>query len=260
MSMKNVDLYYFSGTGNTRLVVERMVEIFRKNGVDVTLKKIEGSRPEDVDLDHTLGIGFPVAILSTYSFVWDFINALPEAQGTEVFMVDTLGGYSRGIVGPLRNILEKKGYKPIGACEIVMPLNIFYIQDKAVCDEKVKKGLQRAEKYTHALLEGKSQWGRVPIFSDAMKTVSMGGLKLAAWGPHQRYLKFRVNQSLCNGCGTCADLCPVGNIKMDEHPVTGDNCQYCMRCASFCPRGAIPCFINYRGKTYAAMKPGEMLK
>ena len=117
MSMKNVDLYYFSGTGNTRLVVERMVEIFRKNGVDVTLKKIEGSRPEDVDLDHTLGIGFPVAILSTYSFVWDFINALPEAQGTEVFMVDTLGGYSRGIVGPLRNILEKKGYGECLRCK-----------------------------------------------------------------------------------------------------------------------------------------------
>lgn len=73
-------------------------------------------------------------------------------------------------------------------------------------------------------------------------------------------LKFRVNPSLCNGCGTCADLCPVGNIKMDEQPVTGDNCQYCMRCVSFCPREAIPCFINYKGKTYAAMGPGEMLK
>lgn len=187
MSIKNVDLYYFSGTGNTRLVVEMMAEIFRKNGVDAMLHKIEDSRPDDVDLDHKLGIGFPVAILSTYSFVWDFINALPESQGTEVFMVDTLGGCSGGIVGPLRKILEKKGYKPIGACEIVMPLNIFYIQDRAVCEEQVQKGLQRAEKYAHALLEGKSQWGRVPVLSDAMKTVSRGGLKLAAWGPHQRH-------------------------------------------------------------------------
>ncbi|KAF5079789.1 hypothetical protein DSECCO2_126360 [anaerobic digester metagenome] len=260
MSMENIDMYYFSGTGNTRLVVERMMEVFRDSGVKTTLQKIEDSKTGDVDLNHTLGIGFPVAILSTYSFVWDFINGLPEAHGTEIFMVDTLGGCSGGIVGPLRKILEKKGYKTIGACEIVMPLNIFYIQDSETCKTKVQRGLMKAEEYAHALVEGRARWGRVPVFSDVMKTVSMGGLKLAAWGPHQRYLKFRVERSLCNLCGTCADLCPVGNIKMEEHPVAGDNCQYCMRCVSFCPLGAIPCIMNYRGKTYSAMNHGEMLK
>lgn len=47
-------------------------------------------------------MGFPVAVLSTYPFVWNFITSLASAFGTEIFMVDTLGGFSGGIVGPVR--------------------------------------------------------------------------------------------------------------------------------------------------------------
>ena len=127
-----IDFYYFSGTGNTLLVVKKMKDIFTENGVPVNLHKIEKSKPEDVNLNHTLGLGFPIAELSTYNFVWKFIRALPETdQDTEIFMVDTLAGFSGGIVGPVHEIVRKKGYNPIGVEEIVMPPNIFYIQDNS---------------------------------------------------------------------------------------------------------------------------------
>ena len=160
----NIDLYYFSGTGNTLLVVRKMAEIFQWEGYNVNLEKIELSKGFDVNTEHTIGLGFPVAILSTYNLVWDFIKSLPEVQGTEIFMVDTMGGYSGGLVGPLRTILEGKGYQPIGACEIVMPVNIFFIQDDKTNMEKVKKGLEMAEKYATTLIEERSRGGRVPFF------------------------------------------------------------------------------------------------
>ncbi|MEN4018745.1 MAG: hypothetical protein PQ975_05825 [Methanobacterium sp.] len=57
-------------------------------------------------------------------------------------------------------------------------------------------------------------------------------------------------------CGMCVKLCPVDNIRMEKgkYPENLMHCQYCLRCTSFCPKQAIPCKINYKGKTYRAVK------
>jgi len=258
-----VDFYYFSGTGNTLLVVKKMRDVFTQEGIQVDLHKIEDSNPEDMDLNHTIGLGFPIAEMSTYNFVWKFIKALPEtALTTEIFMVDTLAGFSGGMVGPLREILKKKGYLPIGAKEIVMPVNIFYVQDEDTCQEKVEKGLENAEKYAQDIIHGRSKWGRVPVLSDAMYYASITGLKLTETNLNQKLLRLETDEEECNKCGICYKLCPVDNITMEdeEYPKHDFNCEYCLRCTSLCPRGAISCPVNYKGKTYHAVKAKEFLK
>lgn len=260
MKSKQVQFFYFSGTGNTLLVVKQMQKVLEEFGAEVELHRIEESSPQDVDISKTIGIGFPVAILSTYPLVWDFIESLPRTEGTEIFMVDTMGGFSGGIVGPMHRKVKKRGYHPIGACEIVMPSNIFYIQDQGTSNQKIKKGLQSADEYARSLVEGKTTWGRVPVISDFIYLLSMVSWKLTAWKQHQRYLKFKSHLEKCNQCGICADLCPTGNIIMDNYPVTGNQCNYCLRCVSFCPAGSIPCFFNYKGKTYRAVKATDLLE
>lgn len=69
-----------------------MVEIFKKNDINVNLYPIEKSDSAEINLNHTIGLAFPVAGLSTYPFVWKFLESLPEANGTSAFMLDTLGG------------------------------------------------------------------------------------------------------------------------------------------------------------------------
>ncbi len=250
-----IDFYFFSGTGNTLLVVKKMRDTFKEKGIDVNLHKIEGSNPDEINLEHVIGIAFPVAVFSTYPFVWDFIKALPDTTGTEIFMVDTLGGFSGGIVGPLREIVKKKGYTPIGAMEIQMPPNIFYIQDEETNQSKVEKGLITAKMYALDLMNGKTKWERFPVLSDAMRLFSIGALKLTEIDLHQKFFIFDADDEKCSKCGICVDLCPVKNIKMEEneYPKHSLNCQYCLRCTSFCPRQAIPCKFNYKRKTYHAV-------
>ncbi|AXV37037.1 MAG: 4Fe-4S ferredoxin [Methanobacterium sp. BRmetb2] len=260
--MKNIDFYYFSGTGNTYLVIKKMTEIFKKNSVETRLFRIEDSSPNDINLNHTIGLGFPVAEFSTFSFVWKFIKNLPKSQGTKIFMVDTLAGFSGGMVGPLRVIVKKKGYTPIGAKEIIMPPNIFYIQDESTNKEKVEKGLVEAGKYAWDIIEGRSRWGRVPVLSDAIYYASILGLKLTHSHINQKYFHIKVNEEKCSKCGLCAELCPVNNIQWSEgkYPVSLINCEYCLRCTSFCSNGAISPSFNYKGKTYRAVKAKDLLR
>ena len=256
-----VDFYYFSGTGNTLLVVKKMQETLQEEGIEVELHKIEDSDPSRIDIEHTIGLAFPIAAFSTYPFVWEFIRGLPRAHGTEIFMVDTLGGFSGGIVGPLREIMKKKGYLPIGAEEIIMPPNIFYIQDEKTCQKKIAKGLSMADNYASKLVKGSAVWGRVPVLSDFMYTLSIGLTNSWKWKSQQKSrFGFQANKTKCNDCGICAELCPTNNIEINKYPVRRCNCEFCMRCVSFCPRKAIPCKLNYKGETYQAVKAKELLK
>lgn len=257
-----MDFYYFSGTGNTLLIVKKMRDVFEKKGIQVNLRRIEGSDTNDVDPEHTIGLGFPVAELSTYRLVWDFVKALPEVHGTPIFMVDTLGGISGGIVGPMQKIVKKKGYYPLGAKEITMPPNIFYIQNDKACQKKVERGLLKAEEYALDIIKGRSKWGRVPTLSDIVFCISRAGLRLTKSDLNQKLLHLKINKDKCSKCGICVKLCPVGNITMTEegYPEHGSNCEYCLRCTSFCPQKAISCPINYQGKTYRAVKLRDLLE
>ncbi len=69
-----------------------------------------------------------------------------------------------------------------------------------------------------------------------------------------------AQKSLCNKCMICVEICPVGNIKMEEYPLTGNKCEYCMRCVSMCPHRAIKSVFNYKGKIYSAVKANDFIE
>lgn len=258
MGIEIIDFYYFSGTGNTYLVVKKMTEVFKEKGITVNLFRIEDSDPEKVNVNHTIGLGFPVAVQTTYRFIWDFIEDLPEGAGTEIFMVDTLAQFSGAIVGPLKKFLAGIGYKPIGAKEIIMPSNFLpKTIDEAKDEEKRQKGIQEAGNFAEEIIEGKSVWKDQTIIADLFASLCKGQF---AWNMLAKEGdKFRIKEDACKKCSLCAKLCPVENIEMNEFPRFLHKCQQCMRCISFCPVNA----IYMQGKTstpYRGVKSGELLK
>jgi ferredoxin len=50
-----------------------------------------------------------------------------------------------------------------------------------------------------------------------------------------------VDQTLCSGCGICADICPNGAITLvgGQPSIGGDACTGCRECVAECPTGAL---------------------
>jgi len=256
MKGREIDFYYFSGTGNTLLVVQAMQDFFIAHDCSVTLQRMEHCHPEKLDPSHVIGLAFPVAVQSTYPFVWDFLRNLPTTdQHTEVFMVDTMGSFSGGIVGPLRDVLQAKGYTTIGAREIKMPSNLMKNKGEVRNQHKRDAGMQTARKYAHDLLFGISSWPKLSLIPNVFRLVN----KKKTWGKMALKLPIKIDETKCIRCGLCFKLCPVDNIVMDNYPEYGDKCQFCMRCVSFCPTHAIS-ILGKTTKPYRAVTAEELLR
>jgi len=210
------DFFYFSGTGNTLLVAKQMQEVLVKRGATIRMRRMEKSNPREINLENEIVFAFPVAILATYPIVWTFIKGKPEAQGTRVYMVDTLGGLSIGLVGGLKRVLMKKGYSPEGAEEIQMPINFFRSNSNENKKETmIEMGLEKAEKYADEIYEGRTTWRRLPFLSDLAHHFFTSRL---LWNIVPIWPKMHVDKTRCTKCSECVDLCPIGNIIMDDYP------------------------------------------
>ncbi|EGW38167.1 EFR1 family ferrodoxin [Desulfosporosinus sp. OT] len=254
----DINFFYYSGTGNTLLIVNEMIKIFSEKEIHVHSHKIEHTDPKKIDTGKTLGFAFPVAFQSAFPFIWNFINNLPQAKGTSVFMIDTMMAFSGAIVGPLKKVLISKGYTCIGAREIVMPNNWF---PKKIDDEKNRKkindGLEKARKYAEELIDDKASWNRIPFLSKGLYHICCNDLMMKRINLADGR-RITVDKEKCLRCGLCSKLCPVNNIEMKEYPVWHNSCEVCMRCLSFCPVNAV--FIPGKEfKKYRAVKAKELL-
>lgn len=253
LSPKEIDFYFFSGTGNTLLVVREMVEVFKSQGYSVNLLPFEKSNPEDLNHKRIIGLGFPVAQQGTYKFIWDFITSLPNVNSTKIFMIDTMGAYSGGIVGPMKKILSMKGYIPIGSQEIKMPNNLLVKSlDENENKRIITEGLNVSRNYAWDLIKGTSKWDSESFKADLMSLFSKKGFM---WALTRKAIGFKVDYEKCVKCSTCAKSCPVNNIKMTEYPEYKNKCQLCQKCMAVCSLGAIsPRFLGSKKSKYISYK------
>ncbi|TDX51517.1 EFR1 family ferrodoxin [Orenia marismortui] len=233
---KNVELFYFSGTGNTLLLVEEMKEVFKENEIKVSVKKIEDTYSPKINKDSLVGLLFPINTNATMPFIWKFFKSLPEANANPIFMVNTHNG-TPAISRPLFKLLKGKGYNPVASCEILMPNNIQFDSMKPDENNRVTLGKRKIREFTINLLEGSTVWD-----------LNMKGSRLVSWLARNTplpwitsrlFCKFKVDKEVCQQCKVCVNNCPITNIKMDYFPQHLNKCQFCGRCITNCTERAI---------------------
>ena len=121
----NVDLRYFSGTGNSYKILDTCKDIFIKNGCHATLSSISDKSRINEDADF-IGFCFPVYAFGIPRICRKYLQSLPKfVNQNKTFILITAGeqeesGFS---IQESTNILGKKGLEVVYSAVVQMPAN-----------------------------------------------------------------------------------------------------------------------------------------
>jgi Pyruvate/2-oxoacid:ferredoxin oxidoreductase delta subunit len=254
MAIENLQVYFFSGTGNARHVagwigdeaVSRGIPVVTTDIAKTDRKKI--ARPEPGTLlgfiSPTHGFNYPPVMLY-------FIFRFPRARNNRVFIMNTRAGVklSKYFIPGLSGIalwlsaivLLLKGYKITGMRSIDLPSNWISAHPglKKIVVESIYQRCERiTRKFASKVFDGKVV---LTAFRDIIQDILVAPISIGYFfvGRFIFAKSFYANE-LCDNCDLCINNCPVkAIIKVDGRPFWSYRCESCMRCMNTCPKRAI---------------------
>ena len=236
--MKTV-IYYFTGTGNSLAAARRIAGALGETELVpiAAFRDTPGTITPDPD---RVGIGCPVYDCGVPVMVANFAERLDLSRADYTFAVVTMGGIGVSALHQLNGIFDRRQNRRLDAAFAVrMPGNfppIFRSVPGERCGRTLDGADRRLTEIAEAIGNGLSvSPGFAPV-SRLMNALSYGSLAKSA---HDAGERFSVSDA-CTGCGTCAKVCPAGNLVLaDGRPVWGRRCELCCACLHFCPTEAI---------------------
>lgn len=177
-----------------------------------------------------------------------FIENLDIVPNTYCFAIANCGGTRSNSLGTLDDILISKNLRLSFADEIKMPTSYIIahpLPDRvhienlfakaAIKTKKIAKSISNYE-LKHAKRKARL-WSKIVNYNFQYKNARK-------WDEN-----FIVTEK-CTGCGLCAKICPVKNIRMENQlPTWQHNCEKCLACIHWCPCEAIEYGKNTIGRT-----------
>ncbi len=268
-------IYYFSGTGNSLAAARGIAR--RTNGTLIPIASVVGNKAIRPNAD-IVGIVFPVYHASFGEsgiplIVRRFVGTLEGIESKYLFAICTHGGMPGATIGSLAAAIESRSGALSAGYAVRMSISYSAIQkighaffnkeletDIDADNRKRQVLFARAERkwdVIQGIINGRKKakletlgniarsilvpffllqkQAAVSRFRDLSKSSSDSYDELTMFADRS----FRVNDR-CNGCGVCAKICPVQNIKMvDKRPTWQHGCENCYACFQWCPKDAI---------------------
>lgn len=237
-------IFYLSGTGNSLYVARQLQQAFSGCRLETIGSYLHD--PYTVQ-DAEIGIVCPVYCFALPPAVSRFLQQLQAAPGY-CFGVVTMGANAGFALKEMSSLLEEQGILLNYARDIVLPDNFFDVPQgiRQRLLEQADKKLPLIKKALQERTQNRQRVHSSPLWE-------YGGTKLA-WKFMDKFLHIsalKADAEKCIGCGICAKICPMGNIKLqDGLPVFGSNCACCLGCLHWCPQNAV-----YAGRK--KIKPGR---
>ncbi len=234
-------ILYFSGSGNSLNVADRIASVTRQRLV--AIDDFTRSAVETIEFGHdeAFGIVCGVHFFGLPAIVADFISEV-RFRGIPAYSFSVLTyGTMTGSAGlQLKKLLSIKDIKLDARFSVKMVdtwTPMFNLSDKAKTAETTHKAQRHIERIADMIAMRKT--GK---FDHASLPSWIGKLYYTTYPSHRRTGKFHVIAERCVSCGLCARNCPVRVIKMSEskRPVwEAQQCTLCLRCLHHCPSAAI---------------------
>lgn len=237
-------IFYFSGTGNSRLIAEDIAHHAKDKAFSVCSPN---PMPHAKVGEQSLGLVFPVYGWGMPKPIRRFIRSLPtDSHFTYVYVVMTCGD-DIGLTDKLvRQALRKRGITLNAVWSIQMPntyvaLPGFDVDTQELAMRKLAEASQKtAIIATHIIRHDTDIIDVVPGTIAWVKSHILGTLFHLFFTGDKG---FRTTAD-CTGCGHCARVCPQKNIYLlsdntRKKPIWKGNCADCLACYHACPHHAI---------------------
>lgn len=237
-----IALFYFSGTGNTKLVSKKWQDVAKTNSIEFDIFPIEKIEEQDFNFVgyDKIGIAYPIHGFNAPKIILDFAKKIKKQESEiPLFIIMVSGEYmviNNSSDLKLLSIIKKKNFKVESEYHYIMPYNMIfrhteeraykmYVTMNALVELDVKEYL--CEGKPHAL---KKHWFARPI----IWLIRIEQVFAPINGKH-----FKVKADKCVKCMKCVNSCPTNNIEFKDGKFTFKNkCILCTRCSFNCPTDA----------------------
>lgn len=232
-------IFYFTGTGNSLYVANKMQELDGGELINMGRGLKEKKFNYKIKKGEKIGIIFPNYYWGLPTIVSEFMNNLKiESDETPfIYTIITCGANVGNGDKYLAKILKSKNLELNSSYSVEMPSNYIVLYDpvKKDINLSLNDAESEIEKIAESIKNNKEGYfadrGPVPIFSSIAQKV---------YGIQRKTKKFYVTEK-CTSCGQCEEICPSEtiNIKDGNPEWTAAKCSHCVACISRCPQKAI---------------------
>lgn len=269
--MRRSVIFYYSGTGNTWYVANKLKHYLANNTGPCDILSIEDlsiltvkSKINNADI---IGFGFPIYASDIPDPMKQFMQKIRISKEKKVMLFCTQHFFSGDGTRIATEFLNVSNEQIMWAKHFNMPNNICftnklkYTNDKNKINNILKKTNIEIKKFSICISQNRKF---LQDFSTRYKI--LGNLQRPLYRKFVRFFrgKFKIDTDKCSCCGICFNVCPVDNIVYKNSKyIIKKNCALCMRCYNFCPNEAIifnnkprpkKYGIPYRGPTKTYMK------
>ena len=233
-------IFYFSGTGNSLYVAQKLHEDEGSELVDMAEALGKKYFNYEANIDEKIGFVFPVYFYGLPTVVFEFLENLnlKSQEKPFVYTVITCAGSIGNADKTLGKMFEEKNLELNSSFTVTMPNN-YNIMSNLPDEQKQSIILQNAEKEIDEIVKALNEktegnFAKHDYFSLFTPIV------YPLYGFYRHTNKFHATED-CNRCGSCQEMCPTGVIKMKNGiPTwTEEICSHCSACINRCPTQAI---------------------
>lgn len=237
------EIYYFSGTGNSRFVADKIALKLE----NVSVKSISDLNDKVEASSKSVGFVFPVYVLGIPRIVENFLCSIDLSSAEYVYVVATMGGGYGNTFEQIKKIFKKRNISLSASFAVVMGSNSnLFIKTPGIdpmCDDsELESILRNALKEIDNIASTVKKREKVELEKPKFMIKLIGKLAYKAFFRKEIDIfdqKFHTKN--CNNCGSCVESCPVNNIELnpEQEVIWKGQCEACLRCFNICPTESI---------------------